>query len=456
MRKEIIGNSVLLAGFGREGKSTLKYIKKHYPDVLVSVADSNPDLPISLHDVEAVYRGPDYLATISDFDTVIRSPGIPCDLPEFKNANNVTSAMNIFFSECPGLVIGITGTKGKSTTTSLIHHILSQDREDVRLVGNIGIPALDLLDNAKSDTVFVTELSSYQLDDIKYSPHIAVVLAISQEHLSYHGSLDKYVKAKSNIVKYQNQNDFVIYSSNNQNAKTIALNSVGSRIENGNPSSIPVAAWNQNNFIWIKEKNQTQQKLVELSKLPLIGKANVINTTAAVLVSLLCDVEPETVRSAIETFKPLEHRLEPVGTYKGISFYNDSLATTPDAAINAVDAFGANVDTLIAGGYDRGLDYSNLGTYIAKSSIRNLLLFPDTGKLIEQSLLKADKDTKVKIMSVNNMENAVKAAYQMTKPGSTCLMSPAAASFNLFKDYADRGNQFKKWVRYFGNIPESS
>jgi len=450
MSAEVVGKSVLLAGFGREGKSTLKYIQNHYPNTLVSIADSNPNLEATIRGVENVYTGENYLREVKNFDTVVRSPGIPRDLPGFKEARHLTSAMNIFFSECPGTIIGITGTKGKSTTTSLIHHILKNEFSDVRLVGNIGIPALGFLDEAKADTIFVTELSSYQLDDIKYSPHIAVLLAISQEHLSYHGSMDNYVHAKSHIVDFQNLNDFVVYSRDNKYAKKIATSSLGVNIESGSLESMPVSAWNDGEAIHIKTRSGEIQSLIELSKLSLIGKANVINTTAAVIVALLCDVKPSSIKSSIETFIPLEHRLEPAGTYVGIKFYNDSLATTPEATINAIEAFSNNVTTLIAGGYDRGLDYTDLGKYITKSSIRNLLLFPDTGKQIEKSVRNSDPKTTINFVSVHDMKQAVELAYELTPKGTTCIMSPAAASFNLFKDYADRGNQFKELVKEIG------
>lgn len=450
MSPEIIGSSVLLAGFGREGKSTLKYIQNHYPNMSVSIADSNANLEATINGVENIYTGENYLREVNKFDTVVRSPGIPRDLPGFKEARHLTSAMNIFFSECPGTIIGITGTKGKSTTTSLIHHILKDQFDDVRLVGNIGIPALGFLDDAKDNTIFVTELSSYQLDDIRYSPHIAVLLAISQEHLSYHGSMDNYVHAKSHIVEYQSINDFVVYSKDNKYAKNIANSSLGANIENGSSDSRPVSAWNNNEAIHIKTRSGEIQSLIELSKLPLIGKANIINATAAVIVALLCDVKPSSIKSSIETFLPLEHRLEPAGTYAGIKFYNDSLATTPDAAINAIEAFSSSAATLIAGGYDRGLDYTDLGKYIAKSSIKNLLLFPDTGKEIEKSVRDSDPKTTINFVSVHDMKQAVQLAYELTPRDTTCIMSPAAASFNLFKDYADRGNQFKELVKEIG------
>ena len=375
---EIKGSSALIIGYGREGKSVESWLKLHYNTMRIAVSDST-SIP-----KEA-------------FDTVIRSPGVsPYTLHV---SGHVTTPTNIFFSLVSGRTIGVTGTKGKSTTASLIAHILSAVYPDVRLVGNIGVPMLDELDSSTKDTVFVVELSSHQLSDIRYSPHIAVVLGIVPEHLDYYPDFDSYRRAKENIFRFQKPGDHIV-----RNGK----------------ERVPF-------------------------KTNLLG--NEENISAAVSASRLMKVPEEIIRKQLLSFVSLPHRLEYAGEFCGIRFYNDSLSTIPEAAIHALDALGPDVTTLIAGGFDRGLSYEVLGKRLAKSSVRTLILFPDTGEKIWKSI---PKKSLIKKFDVHSMEEAVRIAKVQTPEGKICLLSPASASFNLFRDYVDRGEQFKEWVKRLG------
>jgi UDP-N-acetylmuramoylalanine--D-glutamate ligase len=440
MNQEIVGNSVLIIGSGRECLSVVRYLNKKFPAVTITIADQNPDIP-KIPGTHTI-TGDDYLQSIQDYDTVVRSPGISKTSPKLLKANHVTTATNIFFAECPGMIIGVTGTKGKSTTSSLIHHILKSSHKDVRLVGNIGRPSLDDLEGATTNTVFVCELSSYQLDDIRYSPHIAVILPISPEHLTYHGSYADYIAAKSHIVDKQTDEDFVIYAISNNNATKIAANSPGHHMSYPANTSQSIGVWIENDTICYKIATESK-KLMPRIEIPLLG-------IAAITVALLVDIDSNIIRDAIKTFKPLEHRLELIGEYQGIQFYNDSLATTPVATIHALEALQNKVTTLIAGGFNRDLDFKELGEVIAHSSIKTLILFPDTGASIAQEV-KNFATNDIRIIPVSTMKDAVHESYLHTTSGGICLMSPAAASFNLFKDYADRGNSFKKWVVYYNH-----
>jgi UDP-N-acetylmuramoylalanine--D-glutamate ligase len=446
--KEILGQSLMIAGFGREGQSILRYLEKNHPLISITVADEKP---YNVSEVKgfSFVSGAKYLESASDFDTVVHSPSIPKNTPEFLKAKHITSATNIFFSECPGTIIGVTGTKGKSTTSSLIQNILATTFQDVRLVGNIGYPALDKLPGATSKTVFVMEASSYQLDDIRYSPHIAVILPIVPEHLNYHGSFDEYVKAKGHIVEKQTRKDFVIYHGNNEYSRKIALKSQGQQIPYGITENGKVSAWVEDKAIWVSSSDFNPQILLPTHKLPLLGQANFENVTASIVASIIMGVDFFHIREALLTFKPLDHRLQPVGEFSGIKFYNDSLATIPEATIHALDALGDEVATLIAGGYDRGLDMQKLGPPIAKSSVKTLILFPDTGEKIAQAVKTSNPINRIDILFINSMKEAVQIAFQKTPKGKICLMSPASASFNLFKDYADRGEQFMNLVRNY-------
>jgi len=212
---EIKEKKILILGYAREGKSVHRYLHKHYPQTTIGIADKNKIRPEVGGHIK-LYTGDNYLESLQKYDLIIRSPGIPLQISEIQRAKTagkkITSATNIFFSRCPGKIIGITGSLGKSTTTSLIAAILSKKYKDVRLAGNIGFPMIDHLNKATQKTIFVLELSSFQLEDLNYSPHIAVLLNIVPEHLDRHKTFANYVQAKANIIKYQARKDFVIFN----------------------------------------------------------------------------------------------------------------------------------------------------------------------------------------------------------------------------------------------------
>ncbi|OGM76797.1 UDP-N-acetylmuramoylalanine--D-glutamate ligase [Candidatus Woesebacteria bacterium RIFOXYA1_FULL_40_18] len=450
--KEIFGKSVLLLGYGREGRSTHTFLRARYPEMIVGVADKDQSLHIEGINEARLHKGDNYLKSVFDYDVVVRSPGISPYLPEFRKAQRegkwITSATNIFFSECPGMIIGVTGTKGKSTTTSLIYEIVKKEYSDVRLVGNIGRPALDYLNGADINTIFVSELSSHQLEDIRYSPHVAVLLNIVPEHLDYYPSFEDYAKAKNQIVHYQGANDIVVFNPTHKILIKILDKIKSQELRFSlNPSD--------NLFCWIDGKkiytsiDGSSSQVMPLEEIPLLGKGNYENTLAAISTGLALGVSRTSVREAVKGFKSLEHRLELVGKVKGIEFYNDSLATIPQATMHALEALGPKVETLIAGGFDRGLEFGELGSFLSKQKgLRNLILFPDTGSKIWDSLLHAGKSKRASFnkYEVKTMEEAVEIAFKVTNPGKACLMSPASASFNLFKDYSERGDTFKKLV----------
>ncbi|OGD95697.1 UDP-N-acetylmuramoylalanine--D-glutamate ligase [Candidatus Curtissbacteria bacterium RIFCSPHIGHO2_12_FULL_38_9b] len=447
--KELNGSSAIILGYGQEGESAHRYILKHYPDKEIGIADQKNVKPINPNVV--LHTGENYLKKLGDYDVIIRSPGVPYNLPEIKESiklgKKITSPTNIFFSECLGSIIGITGTKGKSTTASLLSEILKRRYSDVQLVGNIGKPALDFMDDANKDTLFVAELSSYQLEDSKYSPHIAVILNVIPEHIEHHGSLQKYIDAKKNISLHQTTKDIVVFNPSHKIPSQLASKSPGHKLTFSMKKTDHVFSYIHQDNIFVKQNRKQHEIIMPVKDIPLLGLGNVENTLAAISVGILLKVPSNDIKKAVMEFKSLPHRLEFVCERKGIKFYNDSLATIPEAVVNALEALGENVETLIAGGYDRGIDFSDLGKYLGKKKgLKTIILFPTTGKKIWKSLSNqiSHKELLPDKYEALSMEDAVQKAFSCTSSGKICLLSPGSPSFGLFRNYEERGVLFKK------------
>lgn len=452
--REIQGSSILILGYGREGQSTHRYIATKYPDIKVGIADQKEEIVPVVGSSVSLHLGANYLGAVSDYETIIRSPGISIQTLELQKAletgRQITSETNLFLAEAPGMVIGITGTKGKSTTASLIAHILSVYYQDIRLVGNIEEPALDHLSGANDDTVFVAELSSHQLENVRYSPHVAVVLNIVPEHLDYYGDFERYIQAKGNIVKFQKREDVVIFNPSHEVVTNICENALSQKVKFSTEEGDGFMCFVKDGQILIREGDNVNP-LISINELPVKGPGNLENVLAAATTASVLKIPIDKIQSAIMDFTPLNHRLEPSGEYKGIKFYNDSLATIPEAVINAFEALGGDVETLIAGGFDRGLDFTILGQYLSGGQIKTIILFPETGQKLWSALCQfIPEGVRPQKYEVRTMEDAVQIAFQVTKPGKICLLSPGAPSFGIFKDYADRGDTFKKLVKEIG------
>ncbi|MFZ2975494.1 MAG: UDP-N-acetylmuramoyl-L-alanine--D-glutamate ligase [Candidatus Moraniibacteriota bacterium] len=393
---------VLLLGFGKEGEITKRYIEKFHPNIEIGIADKS--------------EGKDYLKKQENFDLAVKTPGIP------KRFMTIlyTTATNIFFSQIKNITIGVTGSKGKSTTASLIYSILKEAGKKVRLVGNIGSPMLEaLLKPIDEDEIFVIELSSYQLDDIEYSPNISVMLNLFPEHMNYHGDEKKYYEAKSNIIKFQSSEDYFIYNAKDKRIKKLASDSKAKKFP-------------FNNILSFKDVSHS-----------LLGQHNQENIKAAIAVANIFKISQKTIKVALEKFQPLPHRLELVGEFQGIRFYDDAISTTPQSTIAALQAI-PNVKTIMLGGEDRGYDFSQLEKQLRKYKIENIVLFPDSGKRI----LKSKQNFRV--LETKSMEKAVEFAYKYTPKGSVCLLSTASPSYSLWKNFEEKGELFKEFVRKLG------
>jgi len=400
--KELKDKKILILGFGLEGRDSLLFLRKLFPKKALGIADQSKSLSVRSSTSNKLYLGKNYLRAIKDYDVVIKSPGIP-----FKNIprtvlGKIITQTELFLDNCPSKIIGITGTKGKSTTAYFIYQTLKKAGITAHLVGNIGKPVLLSMLNAKKDDVFVYEMSSHQLYSVKKSPHIAVLLNIYPEHLDYYKSFQEYVRAKANITKYQTKKDYLIFNSQDKMVKKIAQKS-------------------------------------KARKIPIQGKYYELNIESAKAVAKIFNVP------SLKKFKRLQHRLEFVGKFKGIEFYNDSLSTIPETTIEALDNLGNKVQTLILGGFDRGLSLKKLAERIKGSNVQTVILFPDTGTRMWQGI----QSKKIKHFFVKDMRRAVELSYKHTDKGKICILSPASPSFNLFKDYKERGDSFKGFVKRY-------
>lgn len=394
-------DNVLIAGYGKEGRITHRYLKKYYPRLRVGIADRK--------------QGRDYLSRQDKYDIAIKTPGIQSRLISIPH----TTATNIFFSKVSNYIIGITGSKGKSTTTSLIYSILRESGRRVYLLGNIGNPMLAvLIKSIEPNAVLAIELSSYQLDDIKYSPDIAVVLNLFPDHMNYHGGVGEYYDAKHSIVRFQGNNDFFIYNGGYQELKSWARNSFSRGID----------------FNIIKLPVQLETTL--------IGRHNLENIKAAIAVARTLAIPDKTIFSAIKKFKSLLHRLELIGQYRGIRFYDDAISTTPESTIAAIESL-REVDTIMLGGEDRGYDFTKLEMTIRHFGIKNIVLFPETGRRMFK------QDQGLNTLFTSNMAEAVQFAYKYTTQGKICLLSTASPSYSLWKNFEEKGDQFRFFVEKY-------
>ncbi len=441
------GKKVLILGFGLEGTSTYKTIRKFLPNITLSIADKRDDLyskvklAIKNDDLVNCYSGSDYLNEINNYDIVIKSPGI-----SYKNINieintQITSQTEIFINLFKQKIIGITGTKGKSTTTSLLYHILKTAGKNAILAGNIGLPPFDYISDIKEDSIIVFEMSSHQLENIKVSPHISILLNIYQEHLDHYNGYKEYQEAKFNIARWQNKEDYFIVNKNNE-----AINSTSEELfGNGfklylNDNSGVICSFDD---LIIKHNDRKFVLNNVCNNRQLQGEHNLINIQAASTAALLARIEEKHIIDGVADFKGLAHRMEMVANIKGAVFINDSISTIPEAAIAALETF-PNTSTIILGGFDRGIFYDDLIEYINGHKVKNLIFIGDAGKRMYSILIsKYPNNTKINMLP-SSFEEAVSTAKKLTNSGEVCLLSPAAASYDSFKNFMERGDYFRE------------
>lgn len=416
--------SVLILGFGREGKSTYNYIRRYLPQKKLTVADGkeqNTD-----DENVAVVCGENYLDCLGGFDVVIKSPGISFAEVEIPENTFVTCQTDLFLKYAPCKKVGVTGTKGKTTTSTLIYKMLRAGNADCVLMGNMGLPVLDYIDEMTGDKIAVIELSSHQLEFTHSSPQVAVITNIYEEHLEhYKGGMNGYVNAKLNIVRYQGKDDTFIYNGSQGVDRFI------------NPEEI------KSRKIAVSEEDKLP---FTLDNPRLKGRHNRHDVLYALTAARLFNVSDQHAAEAAADFEGIEHRMEPVGEYRGISFYNDCIATVPRAVMCSVEALSPQ--TLIIGGLDRGIDYTDFAADLENSGVEVIIGTKTTGHKIIDMMLSAG--TKKQLVKAENLEEAVKTAFEKTQKGRVCVLSPAASSYNEYKNFEEKGRRFKELVRKYG------
>ena len=418
---------ICILGFGKEGKSTYNFlIKNGINNILVHDKVKQ--------DVNGIY-GDNYLDNLDKYDIIIKSPGVvlkDIDISGFKD--KITSQLEIVMKYIKSHIIGITGSKGKSTTTSLIYQLLKDQGYDTYLLGNIGNPILDYMDEFNENSYLVIEMAGLQLEYVNISPNIAVITNFFPEHLDFFGSEEKYYNSKLNIVKYQTNNDYLVYSSSNELLnKYIKTNKYNSKIYEANYENGDI--YIKDDYIFIGDK-----KVYNINDdRKLLGKHNLMNIMLSLKVADILNLDLDKCVKTINSFEPLEHRMEKVGTFNGITYYDDSIATIPDATINCIDAL-KKVDTLITGGKDRGIDYNPLIDYLNNSDVNNVICMPESGYKISDKINK-------NVYKVETLEEAVEIAKKVTKKDYICLLSPSAPSYNQFKNFIEKGNKFQELVK---------
>jgi len=425
---------IAIAGYGVEGKASYDYWSKDSQNQL-TIVDASEQLT-GLPDGVATLTGPGVYEQLNGYDLVIRTPGL--NPKHIATDGKIWSVTNEFFAKCPAPIIGITGSKGKGTTASLVASILKAAGKNVHLVGNIGVPALQVLDQITADDIVVYELSSFQLWDIEYSPQTAAVLFIEQEHLDVHPTMEDYVSAKANIARYQTADEILVYDADNTYAQSIASQSEAIKI--GYPSGLTTHV--KDGFFWNGE-----QKLCSVESLKLVGEHNVQNAIAAIDSCWQYVQDGEIIGQGLASCEGLDHRLKVVARVGDIVYVDDSIATTPGSAIAALKSFDGP-KAIILGGSSKGSDFSELAQELLQHDVHALLI----GE--EATTIAAACDEAgflgYKLVEFTDMDALVQLSVESLGSTGTVLLSPSAASFGLFKNYVDRGDQFIAAVQRLG------
>jgi len=441
---------IAIVGFGKEGQSAYRFLKKtaEFRGAEIWILDSDKKTKVPAGAFSRL--GDSYLENLEWFDIIIRSPGVKYYAPEIQNAikngAEVTSPTKLFFKYARPItknIIGVTGTKGKGTTSALIAKILKASGKKVFLAGNIGAPALDLIPKLAKNSWVVLELSSFQLIDLTESPHIAVALMITSEHLNWHKNIKEYRTAKANIVNFQTARDFAVLARDYPASAAYASMTKAQAFMFSRATPVEKGVFVENGNFYFSD-GKWKEKICGTKILKIPGRHNWENAGAAINVAKILRIPNAVIAKTLAQFTGLEHRLEFVAEKNGVRYYDDSYATTPETSIAAIAAF-TEPKILILGGSSKGSDFANLGKIISRSkSVKAIIGIGAEWPLIKKQI----RNPHVKfIEGCMNMKAIVHAAAKIAQPGDVVLLSPACASFDMFENYSDRGDQFKAAVK---------
>lgn len=451
----IKGKYVAIMGMGISNTPLIKYLMDLDANITVFDKKTEEELDKALIEEYAIQGvkfslGENYLKNLVGYDIIFRSPSMRPDTPELEKELDrgaiLTSEIEMLIDLCPGKIIAVTGSDGKTTTTTLIYKMLQEANYHCYLGGNIGIPLFAKIDEMKPEDIIVLELSSFQLMTLKKSPQIAVVTNVSPNHLDIHKSYEEYIEAKKNIFKYQDKDGIVVLNYDNDITRDFSLEAKGEVRYFSTKVKLDDGVILDNDIIKISD-GKIRTQIINTDEILLLGRHNIENACTAI--ATVKDLVPlECIVKVLTTFKGVEHREEFVRTINGARWYNDSIGSSPTRTIAGLLSFKNKV-ILIAGGYDKHLDYTDLGRYIV-DHVKALILLGQTKEKIKVATCAelANRENKIDlpIIECDTLEEAVKSAYDIAKEGDTVFFSPASASFDMFKNFEERGNKYKELV----------
>ncbi|HHW32427.1 MAG TPA: UDP-N-acetylmuramoyl-L-alanine--D-glutamate ligase [Clostridiaceae bacterium] len=454
-KNQIKDKKVAILGIGISNTPLAKYLNSiGVKDITVFDRADRNKLEPTLKNLEGLNirysLGENYLDQLKGFDIIFKTPVVRFDIPELVRERErgavITSEMEVFLELCPAQVFGVTGSDGKTTTTTLIYNILKQKGYNCWLGGNIGTPLLDKIDEIRETDKVVLELSSFQLHTMKSSPDVSVVTNVSPNHLDVHKSMEEYTDAKKNIFRYQTSADRLVVNYDNEITRKFADDAKGKTVFFSSSNTLKEGAFLKDGYIVYRDSD-SEKYIVDIESILLPGMHNVENYLAATA-AVIDYVEPGDIEKVAKTFKGVEHRMELVREVGGVKFYNDSIGSSPSRTIAGLKAFKQKV-ILIAGGYDKNISYEDMGTIIVDKVKKLILLGPTAPKIaaaLENEIKRTGKGSDIPVIFCKTYEEAVENSYRDTVKGDIVVLSPASASFDMFKNFEERGNKFKELV----------
>lgn len=454
---DLKGRRATVIGLGREGVAVVRYLAAQGAQITVSDVRPAGKLTESLRQIEGLPArlslGENRVEDTVDAEIIYISPGVPLDVPCISAARGKgvpqSSLTKLFFELCPAPIVGITGSSGKTTTTSLVGEILKAAGRHVFVGGNIGVTLLDKLPEITSESWVVLEISSFQLEIVDRSPHIAAITNITPNHLDWHPSMEEYTQAKRNILNFQNEGDFAILNYDDPVTRKLAEDCKAKVIffsRTQRPEGD--ASFVRDEQVYVR-RVATEAAVCPVVDIKLLGQHNLENVLAACAISAACDIGKEAMEAVVTSFRGVEHRLEPVVQIDSVDYYNDSIATTPERTVAGLRSFNRPV-VLLAGGRDKHLPLEPLAEVIWEKC-RAVILFGEAASLLENAIVRwpHDPTRSLEIRRAPSFAEAVTAGKRMAAPGDVVLLSPACTSFDLFIDFEERGREFKRLVHGF-------